>query len=225
MSAQILSLEPVPCPLHAGATVDAPAWLALHDELVLPLHKRVVTQYFDDPASGVRELRLFYADKEISFDEPELFAFGETLARQSRFVAGDALAWGTPGDWPRLRALLQQLIDAGVLRRTDDGDLDERILGEAGTRPSPLAPAKTAVARSWHECPGLMAELTGRPLDIGYLELVVPIFRVAHMSLDAEGRQVGESNAFPAVLRVDVPTRWRTAKCSRPFDPPRRWSK
>jgi hypothetical protein len=30
------------------------------------------------------------------------------------------------------------------------------------------------------------------------------------MSLDTEGRQVGESNAFPAVLRIDVPTRWRT---------------
>jgi hypothetical protein len=55
-----------------------------------------------------------------------------------------------------------------------------------------------------------MAELTGRPLDIAYLELVVPIFRVAHMSLDAEGRQVGESNAFPAVLRLDIETRWRT---------------
>jgi hypothetical protein len=40
--------------------------------------------------------------------------------------------------------------------------------------------------------------------------LVVPIFRVAHMSVDAEGRQVGESNAFPAVLRVDVATKWRT---------------
>ena len=55
-----------------------------------------------------------------------------------------------------------------------------------------------------------MSELFGRPLDIGWLELVVPIFRVAHMAMDADGRQVGEANAFPPMLRVDVPTRWRT---------------
>jgi hypothetical protein len=42
------------------------------------------------------------------------------------------------------------------------------------------------------------------------LELVVPIFRVAHLALDAEGRQVGEANVFPKPLRLDVPTEWRT---------------
>lgn len=198
-----------PCPFQADLIAVQRGALQAGDELRLPLHRRMVTQY-DTNAQGAPELRLFYADKEISFDEPELFAFGETLARQSQFKAGDALTWGAPGDWLRVRALLQQLIDEGVLRHADEGDLDERILGEAGARPSPLAPALTHRPRSWHECPGLMTELTGRPLDIGYLELVVPIFRVAHMSVDAEGRQVGESNAFPAVLRVDVPTRWRT---------------
>ena len=202
----------VPGTSHAGpASIQdgAPRALQPTDMLHLPLHKRMVTQYVDGD-DGRPELRLFYADKEISFDEPELFTFGETLARQSRFMAGDSLAWGQPGDWPRLQGLLQQLIDEGVLRHADDGDLDERLMGDAGARPSPLAPARTDRPRTWHELPGLMAELTGRPLDIGWLELVVPIFRVAHMSLDAEGRQVGESNAFPAVLRVDVETRWRT---------------
>ncbi|MFM9914813.1 MAG: hypothetical protein ACKVOX_03310 [Rhizobacter sp.] len=179
------------------------------DHLVLPMHQRLVVQYAVNEQDQ-RELRLFYADKEISFDEPELFEFGESLARQSRFRAGDALRWGNPGAWPRVRGLLQQLIEEGVLRQAEDELLDERIMGDAGVRPSPLAPARTEKPRTWHECPGLMSELTGRPLDIGYLELVVPIFRVAHMSVDAEGRQVGESNAFPAVLRVDVPTRWRT---------------
>lgn len=197
------------CTRHADTPVAAPVGLLPGDELVLPRHQRMVAQYSANP-QGTRELQLFYGDKEISFDEPELFAFGETLARQSRFVARDALGWGTPGDWPRLHGLLLQLIEAGVLRRADEGDADERAYDEAGARPSPLAPALTARPRSWHECPGLMAELTGRPLDIGHLELVVPVFRVAHMSLDAEGRQVGESNAFPAVLRLDVPTRWRT---------------
>ena len=194
------------CPMHAA---DPQTGLVRDQWLVLPRHKSAVVQYANND-EGRLELRLFYGDKEISFDEPELFAFGETLVQQPRFKAGDALGWGRPGDWPRVRELLQQLIDEGVLRLADEGDLDERVLGDAGVRPSPLKPAQTDRARSWHELPGLMAELTGRPLDIGYLELVVPIFRVAHMSLDAEGRQVGEANAFPAPLRLDVPTRWRT---------------
>lgn len=196
-------------PFHAARPAGAPVGLLPGDELVLPQRQRMVTQYSTNQ-QGARELQLFYGNQEISFDEPELFAFGETLAQQSRFMASDALGWGAPGDWPRLQGLLLQLIEAGVLRRADEGDADDRAYGEAGARPSPLAPALTERARTWHECPGLMAELTGRPLDIGYLELVVPVFRVAHMSLDAEGRQVGESNAFPAVLRMDVPTRWRT---------------
>lgn len=195
------------CPFHT-APAAAPQ-LQPGDVLHLPLHQRMVTQRATGE-DGQAELRLFYADKEISFDEPELFEFGETLAKQSRFTAGDALGWGQPGGWLRVRNLLQTLIDEGVLRLADDGDLDERILGEAGTRPSPLAPARTDRPRTWHELPGLMQELAGRPLDIGHLEMVVPIFRIAHMSMDAEGRQVGESNAFPAVLRVDVETRWRT---------------
>jgi hypothetical protein len=212
MHAATASSRPLPagaCPFHSDIGAAPHAGLRPGDELVLPMHQRMVAQH-GTGQQGAPELHLFYGDKEISFEEPELFTFGETLTRQSRFVAGDALGWGTPGDWPRVQALLQQLIDEGVLRHADEGDLDERVLGDAGARPSPLPPARTDRPRSWHECPGLMAELTGRPLDIGYLELVVPIFRVAHMSLDAEGRQVGESNAFPAVLRVDVPTRWRT---------------
>jgi hypothetical protein len=44
---------------------------------------------------------------------------------------------------------------------------------------------------------------------MGYLELVIPIFRVAHMSMDADGRQVGEANVFPPGLRLDIPTNWR----------------
>ncbi len=201
------------CPFHAGQAAEAASGArVLHptDVLHLPLHKRMFTQFAD--MGGLRELRLFYADKEISFDEPELWVFAQTLAQQTRFRAGVALSWGEPGDWPRVRGLLQQLLDEGVLRHADEGDepLDERILGDEGSRPSPLPPAPSARARTWHECPGLMAELTGRPLEIGWLELVVPIFRVAHMSLDGEGRQVGESNAFPAPLRIEVPTRWRT---------------
>lgn len=179
------------------------------DELVLLLHKRVVVQYAKD-TYGKRELRLFYDDKEISFDEPELFGFGEMLAKQSRFIARLATQWGQGQDWPRVQGLLEQLIEEGVLRHAEDAA--EPIAGatDDGARPSLLPPAQTAVARSWLDCEAITQELTSRPLELGYLELVIPIFRVAHMSMDADGRQVGEANVFPKALRVDVPTNWRS---------------
>jgi hypothetical protein len=42
----------------------------------------------------------------------------------------------------------------------------------------------------------------------------VPVYRIAHPALDAEGRQVGEANVFPPALRLDVKTEWRS--CSYP---------
>ena len=91
------------------------------DDLVLPKHRRMVVQYLTNEA-GATELHLYYGDKEISFDEPDLFPFGETLAKQSRFTAGDATGWGEGYDWPRIRDLLQQLIDEGVLVHAADVD-------------------------------------------------------------------------------------------------------
>lgn len=193
------------CPWHAaqGKSGD----LSLHDELVLPLHKRVVSRYSTNEA-GVREFRLYYGEKEILFDEPSLFAFGEGLARASRFIAESAINWGDDYDWPRVRELLQQLLDEGVLQRAEvmrpDAPADHRALL------SPLPKAQTITARTWHECEAITAELMGRAVELGYLETIVPIYRVAHMSVDMEGRQVGESNVFPMHLRLDVPTEWRT---------------
>jgi hypothetical protein len=45
-----------------------PTLLSPDDELLFPLHKRVFTQFSTD-LSGMRELHLYYGDKEISFDE------------------------------------------------------------------------------------------------------------------------------------------------------------
>ena len=82
---------PAMCPMHRGTAAPAPTVGLQPDDLLrLPMHQRVVVQYADND-EGRRELRLFYADKEISFDEPELFTFGETLATQSQFAAGQAL--------------------------------------------------------------------------------------------------------------------------------------
>lgn len=181
--------------------------LSMDDVLVLPLQRRAVAQYATGE-DGLRELRLFIADKEISFDEPELFSFGESLVRQSRFAAGTALDWAPDCDWARVSGLLLDLVEEGVLVRADDVDADA-LKHEPGVRPSPLPPAPSPRPRSWHEGGTLIHELTGRPLELGYLELVVPVFRIAHAALDAEGRQIGESNVFPKALRVEVPTQWR----------------
>jgi hypothetical protein len=178
------------------------------DELVLPVHKRMVAQYATDP-SGTKELRLYYGAREISFDEPELFAFGETLAKQSYFVAGTATSWGAGYEWSRIKALFEQLIDAGVLRRADRYQEIDTATSE-GARSSPLPPATCTAPRTWFECESITETLVGRPLEMAWLELVIPIFRVAHMTMDADGRQVGESNVFPKALRIDVPTNWRT---------------
>jgi hypothetical protein len=177
------------------------------DVLEMPLHKQVVAQYGLN-AEGRRELTLYYADKEISFDDPAMFAFGEALGRQARFVAGEAREWGGGYPWPRVRELLAELLEAGVLRRFDfERGPSGRVV--PGARPAPLPEGPAAHARTWHEAEAVFTQLTGRALEVGHLELVVPVFRVAHMVLDAEGRQVGEANVFPPAMRLPVPTRWR----------------
>ena len=189
-------------PMHAAEPI-----LSGDDELVLPRHRRTIVQYARS-TEGATELRLYYGDKEISFDDPGLFVFGENLAKHARFVARTAATWGLGDDWPRTRVLLLRLIDAGVLFHADEAEGDAP--GGDTVRPSPLPPATCPTARDWADCAAITHELTGRTVDPGHLELVVPIFRVAHIALDAEGRQVGEANVFPRALRLDVPTEWRT---------------
>jgi hypothetical protein len=186
------------------------ARLGMDDELVFPKRRRVFTQYFTDTL-GATQLHLYFGDSQISFDEPDLFGFAESLAIQSTFAAGSAVTWGTGYAWERVRALLEELIEEGVLLRVTTHRYDVGTgLRQDGARASLLPPAPSAVARTWFECETITRELTGRALEIGYLELVVPVFRVAHMAMDAEGRQVGEANVFPKALRVEVPTKWRT---------------
>lgn len=180
-----------------------------HDQLFLPLNKRVVVQYAAG-GDGARELHLYCGPKEVIFDEPELFGFGETLAKHASFIAGSAVQWTSGYDWPRVRELLEQLVAEGVLLHGADAGEGLPTGPEGKDQPSPLPPAPSERARTWDECEEITRELTGRPLEAGYLELVVPVFRVGHIALDQDGRQVGEANVFPRPLRVEVPTRWRT---------------
>jgi len=185
------------CPVDAMHTQRVS--VEVDDALVLPKHKRMVTQYVTDK-SGVTELHLHYDEKEIVFDESALFAFGETLTKYARFVAGTATDWGNGYEWPRVRELLEQLIEEGILRRAEE--YQSEMDSPQGDWPSPLPATQSTVARTWFDCASIMRELTGHPLELSYLEFVVPLSRVAHMALDAEGRQVGEANVFPPQLRL-----------------------
>jgi hypothetical protein len=184
------------CPFH---TPHSSITIEPDTELVLLKPKRVMTQYVTNDAGEV-EFHFDYGDKEIVFDDPALHAFGETLARQSRFVAQSAVTWGKG-------------FEEGILAHARA--VEPRPIGDNGARPSPLPPAHSSVPRTWFECEAVTQELTGRAIELGYLELVVPVYRVAHIALDAEGRQVGEANVFPSQLRLDVPTQWRT--CRQPL--------
>src|SRR5262245_35421622 len=112
------------CPMHQveAANADQVVTLEADDELVLPRHKRVFAQYRTSDC-GARELHVHCGEKEITFDEPELFAFGEGLAQHARFVAGTATDWGEGYTWDRIRELLSQLIDEGVLVRAQDAEV------------------------------------------------------------------------------------------------------
>jgi hypothetical protein len=196
------------CPvhgLHAAAKV-----LAQDDELYFPLHKSVIVQYATNSAGAV-ELHLYYGAKEITFDEVELFGFGQGLSEQSHFYAVAATHWGGGYEWVQVQTLLSQLIDEGILQYADDAShAASGVTAGVGAVTSLLPPAQTTQARNWLECTQITQEITGRSLELAYLEMVIPVFRVAHLVMDAEGRQVGESNVFPSPLRLDIPTKWRT---------------
>ena len=142
-SKESIGQEASGCPMHAMHT---PTAVNADDEIVIPKRKRVVTRYSSN-AAGEMELHFDYGEKEIVFDDPELLAFGEALARQSRFVAKTAPTWGEGFDWPRVRELLEQIIAEGILRHTDEcaknrgffvlPDTDPR---KGGTKTGPILP-------------------------------------------------------------------------------------
>ena len=196
------------CPMAAAEDEG----LRFDEELVLQMPRRMVLQYGSD-AAGKPELCMYYGDRQVTFDKSDLFVFAETLSRQSRFRAGAATQWGDGYDWSRIRECLEALIGGGILERASEL-VEEPPLDVSRQQPSPLAPALTSTPRSWQDCAAITGELTGRTVELGYLELVIPVFRVAHIARDADGRQVGEANVFPRALRLDAPTEWLTCTYS-----------
>src|SRR4051812_3422247 len=74
--------------------------------------------------------------------------------------------------------------------------LPERVVVQYAHQPSLLRPAPSARPHNWMELEAITLGLTGRPPETGYRELVVPVFRLAQMEIDREGRQPGEANAW-----------------------------
>jgi hypothetical protein len=185
-----------------------------HETLYVSSRKRFVPVYNPLPEGG-KELVLYCGLHEISFDEPDLFPWAEKLVEQDSFMAGSATAWAAqPLEWPRVKDLLETLIEAGLLDRERHQQTTAQLpLSEAhlqfleAEKARPVVPAP----RFWNPDPGaVLREIVGRDLEAGYLEAVVPVHRLAHVALDREGRQVGEINSYPDRLRLKLPTEWKT---------------
>jgi hypothetical protein len=171
-----------------------------------------MVQRYATSESGVRELYIYYGVKEISFDEERLFPFGEQLVSQQSFVAESATTWGPGYEWSEVRPMLEALLHEGIIQRDDSVD-DPR---GGGLVPSQLPPSTCPVPRSWtpDQCEAITGDLGGRAVEIGHMESVLSVYRLAHPALDADGRQVGEANVFPPGLRLDRETEWRVCQYS-----------
>jgi hypothetical protein len=162
--------------------------------------------------AGVVELHIYYGLKEVTFDESRLFPFGETLVRQSSFVARDATTWGPGYEWAELQPLLEALLEEEIIRREEAVD-DFR---GGGLVPSQLRPSECKAPRTWSaaECEGITQDLAGQAVEIGHLEAILSVYRIAHPALDGDDRQVGEANVFPPRLRLERETEWRVCQYS-----------
>ena len=175
--------------------------------LFIPRRRRLTHSRIKNE-EGQEILHLFYGEVELIFDEPDIAPLGEKLIEVERFRAEEAMSWSNavPHAWEKIRELLQALLDQQVLKR----------ISESPARSAEAYPAKLGLAPEDREprafsgaddrCPMLTEEAFGRAFDLSNLEVVIPIYRVAHAALDTDGRQVGENNATPRTLFLDLPT-------------------
>ncbi|MCP3141528.1 hypothetical protein [Pyxidicoccus xibeiensis] len=181
-----------------------------HETLYLPMRRRFVSEYVSNP-EGVRELRIYYGLKEITIEEPELQPFGENLLKQDEFMAGSATTWtnGEPLPWQRVQELLTALVKENILSReapkaATETAYHKRLLQMEAERVAPTEPLW------WNpDTAHVTRTLTGRPLELGYVEAMLPVHRLAHPAIDAENRHVGESNVFPDTMRMKKETEFK----------------
>ena len=178
------------------------------DILYIPKRRRLTHARLKGEG-GQDVLHLFYGDVELIFDEPDIAPLGEKLLEVEQFLAEDAMAWSNaePHPWEKIRELLQALLDRKVLIRVADapaGRPTETYPARLGEAPEGREP----LTYSGHDdrCPHITEQAYGRAFDLANVEVLVPIYRIAHPALDADGRQVGENNVMPRSLFLDLPT-------------------
>ena len=175
--------------------------------LCIPKRKRLTHGRFKDE-DGREILHLFYGEIELVFDEPDVAPLGEKLMAVERFRAEEAMAWsdGAPHAWDKVRDLLQALLDQNVLKRISESPASaaESFPSRLGLAPEGREPRTF----SGHDdrCPVLAEDGFGRAFDLPNLEVLVPVYRIAHPAMDSDGRQVGENNVTPRTLFLDLPT-------------------
>jgi len=176
--------------------------------LCIPKRRRLTHSRFKDD-NGQDVLHLFYGEIELIFDEPDVAPVGEKLIVVERFRAEEAMAWSNaaPHDWDKIRDLLQALIDQQVLKRIEEspaGGTTDSFPARLGLAPEGRE-ARTFSGAD-QRCPVITEEAFGRAFDLANLEVLVPIYRIAHPAMDTDGRQVGENNVTPRTLFLDLPT-------------------
>src|SRR3954469_16531582 len=175
--------------------------------LCIPKRRRLTHSRFKND-DGQEVLHLFYGEVELIFDEPDVAPVGEKLMQVERFRAEDAMAWSNaePHAWEKIRDLLQALLDQNVLKRVTDlsASVAETFPPKLGLAPEGREP-RTFSAHD-DRCPVITEEAFGRAFELANLEVLVPIYRIAHPAMDTDGRQVGENNVTPRTLFLDLPT-------------------
>jgi hypothetical protein len=175
--------------------------------LCIPKRRRLTHSRIKND-DGQEVLHLFYGEVELIFDEPDVAPLGEKLIEVERFRAEEAMAWsnGAPHSWEKIRDLLQALLDQEVLKRISESVArgTETFPARLGLAPEDREP-RTFSAHD-DRCPVLSEEGFGRAFDLPNLEVLVPVYRIAHPAMDADGRQVGENNVTPRTLFLDLPT-------------------
>lgn len=182
------------------------------DVLFIPKRRRFTRAMLANPEGG-EALHIFFGEKEIVFDEPDLLPFGQKLFEVDRFKAEEATAWSSaaPYDWPRVRELLEALIEEEIVERYDESAAaatPRRAFAATLGRAQPGQRAETYSGHEAQGCPMTTQRILGRAVDLSNLEVVLPVQRVAHPAIDTDGRQVGENNVADPLF-LDLPTERR----------------
>jgi hypothetical protein len=187
------------------------AELQPNDLLFIPKRRRFTRALLAD-AEGREELHIFYGEKEIIFDEPDLLSFGQKLLDVDRFKAEEAVTWSdaAPYAWERVRELLETLMAEQIVERYDHAAAaaPPRTFPATLGRAKPGQQPETYSAHEAGRCPMTTQKMLGRAVDLGNLEVVLPVQRVAHPAVDMDGRQVGENNVVDPLF-LDLPTERR----------------